>query len=154
MCWLGLTSSNGNQITQSSLFLLSVLKQHLTLVVCFLFKPETRVWANLAQEFHSKPSGNSVAISLFLLLVFTPSCLLGGYFYATLMKHGIEKHSENRWNYRREPLSSTLQLSELLPGIRGILSHIQSAYKAIGFLKEKATHGFLFFQGITCKRLF
>lgn len=51
-----------------------------------------------------------------------------------------KKHCENRWNYRREPLSSTLQLSELLPGIMGI----QSAYKAIGFLKEKATHGFFF----------
>lgn len=37
-------------------------------------------------------------------------------------------------------------------GIRGILRLVESAYKAIGFLKEKATH--VFFEGITTKQLF
>lgn len=81
------------------------------------------------------------------------SSLSGGYFYTLLMKHYSASHKyfasfctrgENRWNYRREPWSSTWQLSELLPRHYGHMCLAQSAFKAFGFLNDKLTRGFFF----------
>lgn len=151
MCWLESTTQYGNQIAHSP--------PAFSWLSFVYFKAVPPVWVIRAPESYSSPlNPAAVFCDQFLSYNFKPVRRI--FLYLARETFNLSKNilplfvvmEKIDWA-RRESLYVLLDSCQrYYQGIRGILCHVESAYRAIGFLKEKATHEFL--EGITRKQLF
>lgn len=153
MCWLESTTQYGNQITHSP--------PAFSWLSFVYFKAVPPVWVIRAPDsgYSSPLNPAAVFCDQFLSYNFKPVRRI----FLYLVHETLFNLSKNilplfvlaekiDWA-RSESLYVLLDSCQrYYQGIRGILCHVESAYRAIRFLKEKATHEFL--EGITRKQLF